>query len=256
MIAIEHSRPKVAKSNARCVLLPGEKSRFTAGPRKPPQSREVSSATAKHEGAEAAATNQMDAEEADDTNDSSGKREATFAGATATGQRQKIVLLDGYTAQDNPGRGNCLFCVVSQALAAEGKQRTHAHLRATCVTHMRKHANSYRSFWDGKVPDGTDTKLQGTFEDYLLRISKKGAWVGYAELHALATTMDRPILVVRPSAARAYDFHHFNPDGKGKQLNLWFQGSHYQYLKGVKGCYQQRAHGSCYYGPHGWVQRL
>ena len=67
----------------------------------------------------------------------------------------------------------------------------------------------------------------------MLRISKEGAWGGYTELHALATTMDRPILVVRPSAAGAYDFHHFNPDGKGKQLNLWFQGSHYQYLKGV-----------------------
>ena len=138
MFTVELSRPKVANSNARCVLLPAKKkSRFTAGPGKPLQSREASSATAKEEGADAAAPTQMDAEEVDDTKDSSGKREATPAtGAPAAGKQQKIGPPDGYTAQDNPGGGNCLFWAVSQALAAEGKQRTHAHLRATCVTHM------------------------------------------------------------------------------------------------------------------------
>ena len=41
-----------------------------------------------------------------------------------------------------------------------------------------------------------------------------------------------PILVIRPSKDGAYDFHVFNPDGAKRQINLWYENEHYEYLQG------------------------
>ena len=145
------------------------------------------------------------------TKEGTAKRDgpANDANAAAT-KRAKVGPHEGYEAQVNAGGGNCLFWAISQALEAEGKNRTHAHVRATCVAHMRRHMSTFRSYWDGKEPSGQDKNLD------LSMLSKEGAWAGYTELEALAITMDRPILVVRPSCVGAYDFHIFNPDGAGK----------------------------------------
>eukprot|EP00439_Symbiodinium_sp_Y106_P058975 s4338_g8.t1 len=226
LITAELQKRKHPGAREAPTLLPGEaRTSFHSGQR-----------TSRQEGSRDAAPKpeQMDV---DPSKAGSAKRDGpASADSAAATKRAKVGPPDGYEAQFNAGGGNCLFWSVSQALEAEGKSRSHAHVRATCVAHMRRHMSTCRSYWDGKEPSGQDKKLEsGSFEDYVNMLSKDGAWAGYTELEALAITMDRPILVVSPSCAGAYDFHIFNPDGAGKQINLWFRDKHYQCLKNVKG---------------------
>ncbi len=63
-------------------------------------------------------------------------------------------------------------------------------VRADLYSHMCKHTETYRSFWDGKQPaDGDKDMPNGstTFEAYLELMKVKGAWLGALEIAAAAT---------------------------------------------------------------------
>ena len=157
-----------------------------------------------------------------------GEKKRSSATENPTNKRARVGPPEGFLRVANDGGGNCLFHAIAKAIEEEGRSRTHLQLRAMCVSHMQRHLATYAGYWDGKEPTKEGAPMtNATFTDYVQRVAQPGAWCGYTELHAMACTMDRPILVVRPSNEGAWNFHIFNPDGANKQITLWYESEHY-----------------------------
>jgi hypothetical protein len=89
--------------------------------------------------------------------------------------------LDGATVVPISGDGNCLFAAVAHGL---GRRDTAETLRRRAVDYMRANPGRYDGF--------------GVDDAYLTRMALPGTWGGNPELHALASTLGRVIVVHQP----------------------------------------------------------
>ena len=182
------------KMQKRCTALPRERVTSFKG--------FSSSAVGKSNEEEMAPEDEGLAEQKD------GEKKRTSAPDNAANKRARVGPPEGLIRIANEGGGNCLFHAIAKAIEEEGKSRTHLQLRAMCVSHMQRHLATYAGYWDGKEPTKEGAPMtNATFTDYVQRVAQPGSWCGYTELHAMACTMDRPILVVRPSNEGAWNFH-------------------------------------------------
>ena len=123
----------------------------------------------------------------------------------------------------NPGSGNCLFHCFAQAETVPGKVRSHRQLRAFIVSHMTKHWNKFKEFWDGLGPD--NLPMTGDFSDYVKQVGLDKSWGGYCEIAAYAAATSRPVLVVH---ARDEMVHAFNPNATQHAVVLYYHNEHYE----------------------------
>ena len=139
----------------------------------------------------------------------------------------------GLKLVQNAGGGNCLFLSVAEALCAQGRSRRSSNdLRNLCVTHLRRHSDTYRGFWKGDSPDEHQHDISHLgFDEYLKRIGRDGAWAGSIELAGLAATLNQQIFVIRPFK-NDFDIRVFGAPSKSTPLALWFADRHYQALVG------------------------
>ena len=139
----------------------------------------------------------------------------------------------GLKLVQNAGGGNCLFLSVAEALCAQGRSRRSSNdLRNLCVTHLRRHSDTYRGFWKGDSPDEHQHDISHLgFDEYLKRIGRDGAWGGSIELAGLAATLNQQIFVIRPFK-NDFDIRVFGAPSKSTPLALWFADRHYQALVG------------------------
>ena len=97
----------------------------------------------------------------------------------------------------------------------------HRSVRAAAVTHFRKHLEKYSMFWDTKDTNDQIMEKKGIegFKDYVEEVSTVGNWAGNLEIAALATTLDRPILLLHEYG----QIYIFNPEGSKPVLYLDYQ---------------------------------
>ena len=126
----------------------------------------------------------------------------------------------GLTRKENEGGGDCLFQAMAQASKEiPGSQPDTADLlRAICVNHLCYQETTYKPYWDGMAPTGEDTPAK-SWDHYLNRLSRKGAWAGYLEIHGLAAALDRRITVCQVDGTR----HDFNKGGRTGHTWLLYQ---------------------------------
>ena len=90
---------------------------------------------------------------------------------------------------------------VSQGLNQLGKEKTNASkVRIMAVAMLAKMKSEMEAFWDGLPPRDSETRMEGTFDDYLRELGKKGAWMGAMEVGALAKATGHPIEIYRIGA--------------------------------------------------------
>lgn len=82
-----------------------------------------------------------------------GKAGEPLGAAAAGAKRAKVQKFpQELTRVSNPGGGNCLFHAYAQAYSTIEKKKSHVAVRASCVSHLRRHVQKYKEFWDGKSP--------------------------------------------------------------------------------------------------------
>lgn len=128
-------------------------------------------------------------------------------------------------AKSIPADGNCLFEALAQSLGG----KTARNVRASVVTHLKKHHGRYQPWWDGKEPTEAENACE-SWESYLTMLSKVGAWGSALEVSAAAVHYDRPTVVFQPSGVPEI----YNAHGKGgAPIALWFRSKHYERLEGT-----------------------
>ena len=146
----------------------------------------------------------------------------------------------GLKARANLGAGNCVFEALGQGLSPEQPKPARS-VRASIVNHLQRHAARYQPWWDGKEPSSEEKPCE-SWDLYLSKLAKVGAWGGSIELAAAAVHYDRPIIVFQPTGVPEI----YNAQGKaGSAILLWFCNRHYEFLEGAlpDGVAQQAATG-------------
>ena len=119
----------------------------------------------------------------------------------------------------NGGRGDCLPLAVSQGLNQLGKEKTNASkVRIMAVAMLAKMKSEMEAFWDGLPPRDSDTRMEGTFDDYLSELAKKGAWMGAMEVGALAKATGHPMEIYRIGAPPCV----YGRGNKKQPIRLWY----------------------------------
>ena len=144
----------------------------------------------------------------------------------------------GLKAHANPGAGNCVFEALGQGLSPDQPKPARS-VRASIVNHLKRHAARCQPWWDQKEP----TKEEGpceSWEVYLTKLAKVGAWGGSIELAAAAVHYDRPIVVFQPTGVPEI----YNAQGQaGSAIPLWYCNRHYEEGALPDGVAQQAATG-------------
>lgn len=120
-----------------------------------------------------------------------------------------------------------MFHSVAQAITAlEKKKRVHTQVRAACVAHLQRHSEKYEQYWDRLAPSEQESPM-GSWKEYLDALSQRGAWGGYLELSAIASTLGLRITVCHSSGQK----HYFNREAPTR---IWiaYESTHYLRLKG------------------------
>ena len=93
-----------------------------------------------------------------------------------------------------PQDGNCLFHAAAYCISKLTKSELidHHHLRAECVSHLRKHDQRYIHDWDGEMPDGSKAD---SFDAYCNAMAKPKTWGSSFELQAIARMYDTKFVV-------------------------------------------------------------
>ena len=155
-----------------------------------------------------------------------GAKRSVDPGTSPQKKRTKVQPLPpGVTRVENEGKGNCLFWAIAQSIqSSRGGVHHHRSVRAAAVTHFRKHLEKYSMFWDNKNTNNEIMEKKGIdgFKDYVEEVSTIGNWAGNLEIAALATTLDRPILLIHECG----QIYIFNPEGSKPDLlsllpDLW-----------------------------------
>ena len=170
-----------------------------------------------------------------DTSEESEGKAAKRAASTppsSTPKKCKSALFpwkDTFTEVPVPGDGACLFHALSEGLKAVGTTTTSApKLRATVVTHLRKHEAEYSTFWDKKAPKAGDVPCS-SWQEYLGLLAQQGAWGSELEILALACKFQTPIVVYAGDASPVI----YNRSGSYPAIALVFRNEHYNWLKGT-----------------------
>eukprot|EP00435_Cladocopium_sp_Y103_P043026 s1688_g12.t1 len=159
------------------------------------------------------------------------KRTTSTVGVTPDKKRHKPRPLPADVIRiPNTGEGNCLFQSIADALARNGKgSYSHRDIRATIVSHLKRHKEKYFCFWDHKDPNEklcADVTLEG-FSKYIDLVGQVGAWGGNLEIAAAAATMDTPICIIHEQG----QVYQYNAEGSRKDIFLYFQAAgHYEAL--------------------------
>lgn len=134
----------------------------------------------------------------------------------------------GMTRVPNAAEGNCLFESIAQAISPE-QPKPHMAVRTSVISHMKRHADHYKCWWDGLNPDG---KVGTTWDDYTSKVSKNLAWAGSLELAAAAARYGRPIQVLGPHMMHS---EVYNRNSKKNSIFLWYttEPGHYEWLSGT-----------------------
>ena len=121
-----------------------------------------------------------------------------------------------------------MFESIAQAISPE-KPKPHMAVRTSVISHMKRHADHYKCWWDGLNPDG---KAGTTWDDYTSKVSKNLAWAGSLELAAAAAHYDRPIQVLGPHMMHS---EVYNRNSKKNTIFLWYttDPGHYGWLSGT-----------------------
>ena len=168
----------------------------------------------------------MEVEKPDEGTLEDKKEKAESASAsTAEKKKSKKLVPLGMSRVPCARQGNCLFEAIGQALSPE-KFKPHLAIRSSIVSHMRRHETHYRPWWDELGPDD---KACESWEVYLTKINKNGAYGGCLEVAAAAAHFGCAIYVFGPEILHA---EVYNPKGKGNPVCLWYEERHYEWLKG------------------------
>ena len=134
----------------------------------------------------------------------------------------------GATLKPMPRDGNCLAHSVGQGLTflkQDAKQRPARLVRAEIHAYMKRKAEEFAGFWDGRNTADEEGKL-ANFAEYLAEMAGDGRYLGCLELTAACRAFDLTLIVV-PVAAKDPPTRH----GTGqKVLALWYHGDHYDLL--------------------------
>eukprot|EP00438_Fugacium_kawagutii_P026971 Skav224411 [mRNA] locus=scaffold657:114335:116002:+ [translate_table: standard] len=139
----------------------------------------------------------------------------------------------------NDGGGNCLFLATAQGIndvTKREKPLTHRMLRASVCKSFESKPSQYKPFWDEKCPSSNEEPCN-SWEEYLSKLKRVGAWGGHLELRAIAELYNVQICVLSPGGV----CNTVN-DKSEKVVYLWLKGKHYELLRG--------AH------PTAWIQDL
>ena len=124
----------------------------------------------------------------------------------------------------NAGAGDCLFLSIAQGLNFD-KPKPHRSIRAAVVTHLKKHSERYKPWWDEKTPDEEHC---ASWEEYLKLVAKTGAYAGCLEIAAAAAHFDKQIFVFGP----AMHCEVYNDTSVNGYICLWYDSKHYELLQG------------------------
>ena len=107
---------------------------------------------------------------------------------------EQRALPKGMSKKDMPQDGNCLFHAAAYCISKLTKSELidHHHLRAECVSHLRKHDQRYIHDWDGEMPDGSKAD---SFDAYCNAMAKPKTWGSSFELQAIARMYDTKFVV-------------------------------------------------------------
>ena len=134
-------------------------------------------------------------------------------------------LPKGLVRVPNPGKGDCLFYALSEALPGN---KGCLVLRASMVAHMRRHSARYEGYWNATAPTREETHMD-SWSAYLDALALTGAWTSCLEIWAVAVHFDCPILMFSPTMPPQV----FNREGKKHgPFMLWFEAGHFELVKG------------------------
>ena len=134
---------------------------------------------------------------------------------------------EGFTKQDLPKDGACMFHGLAKGLTTDSKPILGLQTRGETLAHMLKHAKTYQDLWDGLYANGNKAP---TFEAYINDMQRPDAWGGYLELTAAARHYNTRIYIVPEKATD--DIMVFHDSSKATTtIALWYTGTHYDYLQ-------------------------
>lgn len=139
----------------------------------------------------------------------------------------------------NTGGGDCLFLTCAQGINEVTKREkpvTHRMLRASICKTFESKPSQYKPFWDEKCPSYNEEPCN-SWEEYISKLKKVGAWGGHLEMHAIAALYNVQINVLTPGGV----CNTVN-EKSDTAIYLWLKGKHYELLQG--------AH------PTAWIQDL
>ncbi|KAF1993711.1 OTU-domain-containing protein [Amniculicola lignicola CBS 123094] len=171
-----------------------------------------------------------------------------------------ILEANGLYAAPIKGDGNCLFNALSDQMY--GTQDAHKLLRATTISHMRKHATHYRQYMvvnptrrnsrrrTAAASANIDTtvhsedELQEEFEKHLEKMGKTGEWADNLEVAAFADALNVNVCLwhadytytFSPQVTAAVDDQRPAVEDQRSTLNIAYHTwEHYSSVRNVAG---------------------
>ena len=179
------------------------------------------------------------------------KRGSEAEAGEAHKKQRAFSLPAGAEVVPNPGRGDCLFHALAQALSAiEKKERGHRSIRGAVGAWMADNCSFLEPFWDHL--DCNDLAFSGTFLDYVNLVKKCGSRAGYLEIFALCRGHGLNVLVLTSSAS-----HRFKGRAEtDPYVVLKLDAAHYEWIRmdSVRGHCPAVATG-CGWAHRGWPGR-
>jgi len=134
----------------------------------------------------------------------------------------------GLKARTNLGAGNCVFEALGQGLGPDQPKPARS-VRASTINNLKRHAARYQPWREQKEPTSEEGPCE-SWDIYLTKLAKVGAWGGSTELGAGGVHYDRPIVVFQPTGVPEI----YNAQGQaGSAIPLWYCNRHYEFLEGA-----------------------
>ncbi|CAE7484929.1 unnamed protein product, partial [Symbiodinium sp. CCMP2456] len=155
----------------------------------------------------------------------------------AAKKQRTDAIPDGMTKVDIAKDGNCLFASIAMGVTTAAQPRTAAQIRAACVGAMQRHPRRFETSWDGREPTSGEKTIEAEtgkppFSVYLDMLAKEGSWGGALETAAIALAIKRTVVVLGPTLQQAEPIV-YNRGAAGDPVVLWFEGRHYDLLRGA-----------------------
>ena len=129
-----------------------------------------------------------------------------------------------------PSDGSCLFHALVKAASSQGHAYTEAKMRACIVQHLRRHADDYFPFWDGKEPT-KDEKKCSDWSSYLELLAKPRHWGGALEIQAFAVKFGLPVVFYQHGLPiEVYNKGSWKENAPAA-VALYFESGHYSWRR-------------------------